>query len=128
MSPSPAVPAYYPILLQVVIALFITLSMVALPLFLGPRRAPNPAKESPYECGKPAEGPLSPRMTIQFHTVAVLFILFDIETVFFFVWAVVYRREIGENPAVLWGMVFFGLLLLVGLLYELRQKVLDWTR
>jgi NADH-quinone oxidoreductase subunit A len=125
---STTVPGYYPILLHIAVALFITFSMLLVPTVLGPRRTPNPAKESPYECGKPAEGPLSPRITIKFHMVAVLFILFDIETVFFFVWALVYRQEIKENPGVLWGMVVFTIFLLVGLVYELRQKVLDWTR
>ncbi|CAB4244582.1 NADH-quinone oxidoreductase subunit A [Methylacidimicrobium sp. AP8] len=119
---------YVPILFQTVIAVVVAVSMLGGAILLGQRGRRTPAKDIPYECGKDPMGPTNPRFTVKFYMVAMLFILFDIETVFFFAWAVVYRQELAYGPRILFAMLFFLAVLGVGLVYELRKKALDWTR
>ncbi|VVM07058.1 NADH-quinone oxidoreductase subunit A [Methylacidimicrobium tartarophylax] len=119
---------YVPILFQIVIAVVVAVSMLGGAILIGQRGRRTPAKDTAYECGKDPIGPTNPRFSVKFYMVAMLFILFDIETVFFFAWAVVYRQELANGPQILFGMLFFLAVLGVGLVYELRKKALDWTR
>jgi NADH-quinone oxidoreductase subunit A len=98
--------------------------LLAAPRLLGPsRRSPQPVKESPYECGMAPVGETRQRFSVKFYLVAILFVLFDIETVFLIPWAVLHR-SLG-----LYGLievfVFLGLLV-VGFLYAWRRGGLDW--
>ena len=89
---------------------------------LGPKR-PSPAKSEPFECG---EGPYqlpSGRMSVKFYLVAMLFILFDVELVFLFPWAVVYRT-LGLT-ALLEMSIFLGIVA-VGFVYAWRKGALEW--
>ena len=98
-------------------ALFIYLSQR-----LGPKN-PNPAKDMPYECGKePFELP-SGRHAVKFYLAGMLFVLFDVELIFFFPWAVVYRRLGVFGFAEM--MVFLSVLVL-GFLYAWRKGALEW--
>ncbi len=119
---------YVPVLFQMVIAVVVAVSMLGGAILIGQRGRRTPAKDTPYECGKDPIGPTNPRFSVKFYMVAMLFILFDIETVFFFVWAVVYRQELAYGLRILFAMLFFLAVLGVGLVYELRKKALDWTR
>ncbi|QSR84112.1 NADH-quinone oxidoreductase subunit A [Methylacidimicrobium sp. B4] len=119
---------YVPVLFQMVIAVVVAVSMLGGAILIGQRGRRTPAKDIPYECGKDPIGPTNPRFSVKFYMVAMLFILFDIETVFFFVWAVVYRQELAYGLRILFAMLFFLAVLGVGLVYELRKKALDWTR
>lgn len=89
---------------------------------LGPRK-PNPVKDTPYECGeKPFAFP-SAHQTVKFYLAAMLFVLFDVELIFFFPWAVLYRR-LG-----LFGffeMSFFLAVLVLGFLYAWWKGALEW--
>jgi NADH-quinone oxidoreductase subunit A len=96
--------------------------MLGLPLLLNPRR-PSEEKESTYECGVPLFGEARQKVSIKFYVVAILFVLFDIETVFLFPWAVVYR-ELGI-VVVAEMFVFLGVLAF-GLLYAWRRGGLEW--
>lgn len=86
-------------------------------------------KDIPYECGMLPEGPGSARLSVKFYLVALLFVLFDIEVVFMYPWAVVYKELLTQNAAlILGGMVSFLGVLFVGYLYALKKGAFDWTR
>lgn len=87
----------------------------------------NPAKDEAYECGLPAAmAEPHVRFAVKFYLVAVLFILFDVEVVFLYPWAVVFRDMIREGWTILLAMVSFLGILFVGFLYALRKGALDW--
>jgi NADH-quinone oxidoreductase subunit A len=107
--------------------LFIVASVIAgtfhfLASTLGPR-AHNPMKDEPFECGNIVEAKAKPRISVKFYIVALLFILFDMETVFLFPWAVVFR-ELGWNG--FFAMLSFVAVLALGLVYVWRKGALDW--
>jgi len=116
---------YLPVLILAVLAfLFAVLSLAASAL-LRPSR-PTPAKLAPYECGiEPERLPRGERFSVRFYVVAMLFIIFDVETIFLFPWAVGFR-QLG-----LFGLVemaiFIGLVF-VAYVYVWSQGGLDWDR
>src|SRR5262245_15784328 len=113
---------YAPLLIALVLALAIPVVFVLLSSRLGPRR-PSPAKSVPYESGILPNRLPSERMPVKFYLVAVLFLLFDVEAVFLFPWAVA-RRDLGSIGEI--GMaIFFGVLVL-GLAYEWRKGAMEW--
>ena len=84
-------------------------------------------KNTPYECGMLPIGEGQTRMSVKFYLVAMLFILFDIEVVFLYPWAVVYREMLKENANLIFGaMVSFLAILFVGYIYALKKKAFDW--
>ncbi len=89
---------------------------------LGPR-APNATKAEPFECGNIVSAQTKQRVSVKFYIVALLFILFDMETVFLFPWAVVYR-DLGWVG--FWSMISFVSILLMGLVYVWKKGALDW--
>ena len=114
---------YLPIFCMVILAsLFAGLSFVASKL-LGPSR-PTLAKEAPYECGivptrEPAE-----RFPVRFYLVAMIFIIFDIEIIFLYPWAVVYQRDLQTFGLV--EMVVFAVAVFVSFVYLISNGALDW--
>jgi NADH-quinone oxidoreductase subunit A len=113
---------YFPLIVLLVVATAVGVIAVALGLLFGPRR-PTPMKGLPYESGMLPIGPGTRRMPVRFYLTAVLFILFDIEIVFFLPWAVVFR-SLG-----LFGLAEMGvfvLILLVGLAYAWKKGALEW--
>ena len=84
-------------------------------------------KDTPYECGMLPSGGGSSRFSVKFYLVAMIFILFDIEVVFLYPWAVVYREVLAQNAALILGsMASFVGILFVGYLYALKKGALDW--
>ena len=84
-------------------------------------------KNLPYECGMLPIGQGGSRLSVRFYLVAMLFILFDIEVVFLYPWAVVYREMLQENANLIFGaMVSFLGILFVGYIYALKKKAFDW--
>ncbi len=106
-----------------VVAFGFAAGTIGLSTIIVPRRR-NPAKISPYECGVEPVGNARARFTVKFYLVAVLFILFDIEAVFLYPWAVSFR-QLGLYGLV--EMLLFILILLVGYLYLLKKRALDWN-
>ena len=85
------------------------------------------AKNIPYECGMLPIGEGNTRFSVSFYLVAMLFILFDIEVVFLYPWAVVYREMLKENANLIFGaMVSFLGVLFVGYVYALKKQAFDW--
>ena len=118
---------YLPILLQVIIAIGFAASALIISVILGKAGKRNATKDSAYECGMPAEGPAQPRFSVKFYLVAMLFILFDIEIVFMYPWAVVYREFLVQHgSSIFWSMLSFVSILTVGYVYAIKKGALDW--
>ena len=119
---------YVPVLLHVIVAVgFATVTLLA-NLVLGRAGKRIGAKDAAYECGVlPEPGP-QPRFSVKFYLVAMLFILFDIEIVFMYPWAVVFQAFVTEfGTVILWSMSSFIIILLFGYLYAIKKGALDWN-
>jgi NADH-quinone oxidoreductase subunit A len=120
---------YLPILLQVVIAVGFAVGALVVSVLMGKAGRRNATKDSAYECGMLPEGGAQPRFSVKFYLVAMLFILFDIEIVFMYPWAVVYREYLVlHGTMILWSMLSFVGLLTVGYVYAIKKGALDWSR
>ena len=113
---------YLPVALMAVVATLFCVGAIVASALASPRR-PNRAKRDPYECGLPSDGVRDTRVPIKYYMVALLFLVFDVETVFILLWAVVFR-EFGWFGLVEMG-VFLGLLV-VGLAYAWSKGALEW--
>jgi NADH-quinone oxidoreductase subunit A len=113
---------YLPVLMFAVVAIGFAAGTIGLSTFIVPRRH-NPTKDASYECGVEPVGDARRRFNIKFYLVAVLFILFDIEAVFLYPWAVAFR-QLGLYGLV--EMLLFILILLVGYAYLLKKRALEW--
>lgn len=115
---------YFPILLQVIIAAAVAAGLIAAGLLLG-KRFRNAAKDTPYESGMSPVGSARERFSVKFYLVAMIFILFDIEAIFLYPWAVVFR-ELKVFAFV--EMLLFILVVFVGFVYVWKKGVLDWSQ
>src|SRR5277367_697212 len=97
----PQVPQdYVPVFLQIVLGLGFAVSTLGISVLIGKRGRRTVAKDTAYECGKDPIGPTHSRFSVKFYQVAMLFILFDIEVVFMYPWAVDYREMLANGPAI----------------------------
>ncbi|HEX2989626.1 MAG TPA: NADH-quinone oxidoreductase subunit A [Anaerolineales bacterium] len=113
---------YVAIALLIVIATVVALIAIGLGTLFGPKKE-SAAKSMPYESGMNPYGEGTRRMPIRFYLVAVLFILFDIEVVFFLPWAITFR-QLGLFGLI--EMVIFIVILLVGYVYAWKKGALEW--
>lgn len=118
---------YLPIVILLAVSLLIASLAVALGHLFGPRR-PTKIKQQPYESGMIPIGPAVRRLPIKFYLIAVLFILFDIEVIFFLPWAVVFLSFVkdGRGLFIFVEMLVFVAVLLVGYVYAWKKGALDW--
>jgi NADH-quinone oxidoreductase subunit A len=114
--------SYLPILVLIGIAFAFAIGSVVMSRLIGIKR-PSEVKLAPYECGMPLIGTAQERFSIKFYIIAMLFILFDIEAVFLYPWAVMYKR-LGMFGFVEMGI--FILILLVGFIYVWKKGALEW--
>jgi NADH-quinone oxidoreductase subunit A len=114
---------YFPVLVQITLAVVVAGALVALSYFIG-KRVKDRVKDSPYECGIAPTGSARERFSVKFYLVGIVFILFDIEAVFLYPWAVVYR-ELKMFAFV--EMLLFIVLVLVGFFYVWKKGALDWS-
>ena len=99
-----------------------------LSVLVGKRGRRSPSKDIPYECGMLPVGQGTPRLSVKFYLVAMLFILFDIEVIFLYPWAVVYKEMLQESANVIFGsMLSFLSVLLVGYIYAVKKRAFEWT-
>ena len=113
---------YLPLLVMLILAtLFAGLSILASRL-LGPKR-PTVAKSAPYECGIVPDREPAERFPVRFYLVAMIFIVFDIEIIFLYPWAVIYR-QLGAFG--LWEMVIFAVAVFVSFIYLIGNGALNW--
>src|SRR5262245_274545 len=127
---------YLPVLMLGLLALGFSVTMVVLSVWLGRwanrkrlKQVPPSVKNVAYECGMLPIGEGSTRLSVKFYLVAMLFILFDIEVVFLYPWAVIYR-SMAADPAmrnlIFGSMISFLLILFVGYVYALKKRAFDW--
>ena len=128
---------YSPILVSILFAVGFALVFLALAMFMGPKHE-TAEKLAPFECGSEPIGSPRVRFSVKFYQVAILFLVFDIESAFMYPWAVLYRKLSCTGPLVgticSSGITFFGLsemvvfiaILVVGLAYVWRKKAIGW--
>jgi len=123
----PTTPALYwfPVLVQVILAMVIAAALVALSFLLG-KRVQNKVKDQPYECGMTPVGDARERFSVKFYLVAMLFILFDIEAIFLYPWAVIYKTFESKMFAFS-EMLLFIVLIVAGFFFIWKKGVLDWS-
>ena len=122
---------YLAVLMLLVLAVAAPAGMIGLSVLLGKRGARNPIKDTAYECGMLPIGEGNTRMSVKFYLVAMLFILFDIEVVFLYPWAVVYREMLGSETTrnlIFFSMISFLGILFVGYIYALKKRAFDWKQ
>lgn len=111
-----------PVLIMVIAAVGQALAVWLLATVLGPHQT-SPAKEAPFECGNPSYGTQGKRFGIKYFLVALLFLLFDLEVVYIYPWAVLFRR-LGMDGFI--EMLLFLGVLVVGLAYVWKKGALEW--
>ena len=114
---------YFPVLVQGVLAIVIAAALIVLSYALG-KKVPNKIKDTPYESGITPTGDARGRFSVKFYLVAMLFILFDIEAIFLYPWAVVYR-ELKMFGFI--EMLVFVVLILSGFFYIWKKGALEWS-
>ena len=122
--PSSYTEVYFPVLVQGIIAIGLATVLIALSYALG-KKVRNVVKDTPYESGITPTGDARQRFSVKFYLVAMLFILFDIEAIFLYPWAVVYRdlKMFGFIE-----MLVFVVLILSGFFYIWKKGALDWSQ
>src|SRR4051794_25624894 len=120
---------YVPILMLGALAVAFSFGMLILSVLVGKKGKRTPIKDTPYECGMLPVGEGSTRLSVKFYLVAMLFILFDIEVVFLYPWAVIYKAMLKENPALIFGsMLSFLGILFIGYIYAGKKGAFDWKK
>ncbi len=117
---------FLPVLILLFFALCVCVAVYSLTHLLGPKN-PTAAKLSPYECGVEPEGSARAPFKTHFYLVAVLFLLFDVEGVFFIPWAIIYRESLAEGPDILIAGALYMALLVLALAYIFRKRLLRLT-
>lgn len=123
--------AYTPLLLHLLIASALAGALTAASVLVGWRR-PSRAKQQPYECGMEPTGDARAPVSVRFYLVAMVFILFDVEAIFLYPWAYIYRDFIKMSPSIgMYGfmeMMVYIAILLVGYFYLWKKGALDWHK
>jgi NADH-quinone oxidoreductase subunit A len=115
---------WFPVLIQILIAIAVAGAMIILSALLG-KKIRDPVKYMPYESGMRPVGNARERFSVKFYLVAMVFILFDIEAIFLYPWAVIYREL---KFFAFFEMLLFIVLVLCGFFYIWKKGVLDWSR
>ena len=116
---------YLPLLIHVLVAAGIAVGMVLLSTLIGQHKK-NKVKMSPYECGMEPQGDVRSRFSVKFYLVAMLFILFDVEAVFLYPWAILLKSELKMFG--FWEMIVYIAIILAGLFYIWKKGVIDWNK
>ena len=120
---------YLPVLLQIIVAMGFAGSALLVSVLVGKSGKRTRAKDTAYECGMVPQGEVQPRFSVKFYLVAMLFILFDIEIVCMYPWAVVYREFLANHDRTIFlSMLSFVGILTVGYVYAIMKGALDWKR
>jgi NADH-quinone oxidoreductase subunit A len=131
MEPQPSAQQmqYLPVLILAGVAVAFAVGNLILSVAVGKLGRRSKIKDSAYECGMLPVGEGNSRLSVKFYLVAMLFILFDIEVVFLYPWAVVYRDMLATNANLIFGaMLSFLGILFIGYIYAVKKGAFDWTR
>jgi NADH-quinone oxidoreductase subunit A len=120
---------YIPVLIFALIVLSFPILALLVFKLIRPASRGGPAKFQPYECGVLPESNARGRYSARFYVVAMLFVIFDVETIFLFPWAILYRGWVGHHMAAfaLVSMFVFLGILLVGYIWIYKKGALDWA-
>lgn len=121
--PTTAAEYWFPVLVQVLLAMVTAAALVALSFALG-KRVRDRVKDQPYECGIVPVGDAKERFSVKFYLVAMIFILFDIEAIFLYPWAVIYKQL---KMYAFVEMFLFVVLIFAGFFFVWKKGVLDWS-
>jgi len=120
---------YVPVAILGLVAIFFAAGTLLLSVLVGKRGKDSAIKDTAYECGMLPVGEGRTRLSVKFYLVAMLFILFDIEVVFLYPWAVIYRQMLQVNAPLIFGsMAAFVGILLIGYIYALKKQAFDWKQ
>ncbi len=117
---------YLPVLFQVLIAIGFAVSTLTMSVIFGRSAKTNKTKDSAYECGMLPIGDGAPRFSVKFYLVAMLFVIFDIEVVFMYPWAVQFRDLAAQGATALVSMAGFAGILVFAYIYALKKGALSW--
>jgi NADH-quinone oxidoreductase subunit A len=118
---------YLPVLFQILIAIGFAAVTLTLSVVFGRSARTNKTKDTAYECGMLPIGDGAPRFSIKFYLVAMLFVIFDIEVVFMYPWAVQFRDLVtNQGPTALVSMAGFAGILVFAYIYALKKGALNW--
>ncbi|MEK7706546.1 MAG: NADH-quinone oxidoreductase subunit A [Verrucomicrobiota bacterium] len=129
MEQTEQLPQYIAVLMLFALAVAATGGMIVFSMLLGKRGGRSKIKDTAYECGMIPVGEGATRMSVKFYLVAMLFILFDIEVVFMYPWAVIYSdmlKDVTMRNMILVSMVSFLGILFVGYIYAVKKRAFDW--
>ena len=113
---------FIPVLIMFIFALGLAVTLLVLSNFVGPKRK-SASKLSPYECGVAPEGDTKGRFSVKYYLIGALFILFDVETIFLFSWAVIFK---DLKMLAFVELIVFLFVIVAGYLYALRKGALEW--
>jgi NADH-quinone oxidoreductase subunit A len=115
-----------PIMIHILAVAGLAGVIILMSALFGPNK-PSADKLDVYECGVPPLAGSRVRMSIKFYVIAVLFVLFDVEVIFMYPWAIIFKRFLAQAPvAIALSMGFFLFILVVGLLFEWKRGALEW--
>jgi NADH-quinone oxidoreductase subunit A len=120
---------YVPVLMLGIVAVAFSVGTLVASSLLGKRAPRSRVKDMAYECGMVPVGQGNTRLSVKFYLVAMLFILFDIEVVFLYPWAVNFKAMVRQQPGLMVGsMTGFMLVLFLGYIYALKKDAFDWKQ
>ena len=117
---------YLPVLFQILIAIGFAAATLTASVIFGRSAKTNKIKDSAYECGMLPIGEGAPRFSVKFYLVAMLFVIFDIEVVFMYPWAVQFRDLVKTDPTALVSMAGLAGVLVFAYVYALKKGALNW--
>ncbi len=120
---------FLPVLIQILIATGFAAVTLLISVVLGKSAKRNPMKDSAYECGMLPIGEAQPRFSVKFYLVAMLFVIFDIEVVFMYPWAVTFQELVVQDGVTVafWSMLSFASVLFVAYIYAWKKGALRWS-
>src|SRR3984957_3973014 len=120
---------YIPVVILGIVAVLFAVGTLVASVVVGKRGKRSAIKDTAYECGMLPVGDGNTRLSVKFYLVAMLFILFDIEVVFLYPWAVIYRDMLAQNAGLILGsMACFMFILFIGYLFALKKGAFDWKQ
>ena len=117
---------YLPVFLQALAAIGFAAIALTLSILLGKKGRDTKIKNTPYECGMLPIGEGAPRFSVKFYVIAMLFVIFDIEVVFSYPWALGFKDMIQESTIILWSFACFATILAVAYIYALKKGAFNW--
>lgn len=119
---------FFPVLVQILLAFVLAVVILTASQIFGQKIRRSRTKDSAYECGIPSDGKTHTRFSVKFYVTAMLFILFDIEVVFLYPWALAFRDFLAAGIPILLPALFFIGVIVLGLFYEMKKGALEWEK